>query len=340
MGGIFFIITICVALFAAYSRKLKDSIRTDSDDEWTPAREVAPEKETDSGEKEATPGAILRPGQYDSEVVVETGTPEAVPPQPVVSQTPCAPKDVERLFGLIGKPLGHSSSMVSFKKKFRAEGISADYCNIGLDNAGEIRALVSNNTRLCGLNVTIPYKTDVIPYLDRIDDTAREIGAVNVIRIDRSSDNAVLTGYNTDWIGFSQSLSPMLPDAPVKALVLGTGGASKAVCYALKKMGIGYDIVSRSSGFDILGYYELSPSVMESHQLIINCTPLGMSPDKDTCPDIPYAYLTQDHILFDLVYNPETTLFMQKGLEHGTAVKNGAEMLKIQAEEAWKIWNN
>lgn len=340
MGGLIFIIGICIALFGAYSRKLKNSIRTDSDDEWTPAREVAPEKETDSGEKEATPGAILRPGQYDSEVVVETGTPETVPPQPVVSQTPCAPKDVERLFGLIGKPLGHSSSMVSFKKKFRAEGISADYCNIELDSAGEIIALADGNPKLFGLNVTIPYKTDVMQYLDHIDDTAREIGAVNVIKIDRSSGNAVLTGYNTDWIGFSRSLGPMLPGTPVKALVLGTGGASKAVCYALRKMGIEYDLVSRSSNFDILGYYELSPSVMESHELIINCTPLGMSPDKDSCPDIPYAYLTSNHILFDLVYNPETTLFMQKGLEHGSAVKNGAEMLRIQAEEAWTIWNN
>lgn len=251
------------------------------------------------------------------------------------------PKDFSgRIYGLTGKPLGHSRSAVLFDKKFRSEKINARYRNFELENAADIRSLVESHPEICGLNVTIPYKTEIMQYLDRIDDTAKEIGAVNVIRIDRDGDNVTLTGYNTDHTGFAQSLKPMLPDDNVKALVLGTGGASKAVCYALKHMGIEYDTVSRSSSFDVLGYYELSPSVMDSHRLIVNCTPLGMHPDKDTCPDIPYAYLTPNHILFDLVYNPETTLFMQKGIEHGASVKNGEEMLRIQAEEAWIIWNS
>lgn len=343
MGGILSIIAICCAFFAVYNKKVKSTISTDSDDEWTPARKVTdremasftPEpKESESDKSHNISVEESGVSQTDETPAYEAPAVQKTVPYP---NTPV--KNVQRMFGLIGKPLGHSSSMVSFKKKFRAEGISADYFNIELDSAEELRSLVDGHPQLCGLNVTIPYKTDVIQYLDALDDTAGEIGAVNVISIDRSSGRAELKGYNTDWIGFSRSLRPMLPDTPVKALVLGSGGASKAVCYALKKMGIDYDIVSRSSGFDILGYYELSPSVMESHQLIINCTPVGMSPDNSSCPDIPYAYLTSNHILFDLIYNPETTLFMQKGIEHGAAVKNGKEMLQIQAEEAWKIWN-
>ena len=245
-----------------------------------------------------------------------------------------------RIYGLTGKPLGHSWSAAYFNKKFQTYGIRAEYRNFELDDAADIRSLVDGNPKICGLNVTIPYKTDIMQYLDVIDDTAREIGAVNVIKVDRSDGRATLTGYNTDHIGFAQSLSPMLPDGRIKALVLGTGGASKAVCHALRQMGIGYDLVSRTSSFDILGYYELSPSIMEDHRLIINCTPVGMHPDTGSCPDIPYAYITPGHIMFDLVYNPETTLFQQKGIEHGASVKGGFEMLQIQADEAWKIWNS
>ena len=326
-------VIFCTIVAVILVRMVKSGIKAKPDDVWTPAKEVdaetaAPAVGTDTPAAEARPTVEVRPT-----VGKDTPAAEVKPYQPVR-------KNAEKIFGLAGKPLAHSTSMLYFKKKFRTEGISADYCNFELDSAGEILNLVENDTRIAGLNVTIPYKTDVIPYLDNLDDTAKEIGAVNVIKVERNGGKPVLTGYNTDYIGFGTSLKPMLPEHPVKALILGTGGAAKAVRYALEKMGIESRFVSRTSTFDILGYYELSPSIMEEHKLIVNCTPLGMSPDKESCPDIPYAYLTPEHILFDLIYNPETTMFLQKGIEHNTTVKNGAEMLRIQAEEAWRIWNS
>lgn len=336
-----------IVLIAVYILKaVKSNIKANPNDVWTPAREGGIEEEHSStqytapaankslSESETVAESVEKPGQQPIGASHKEQERRTVP-----ERTPFAPKNVDRIFGLIGKPLGHSTSMVSFKKKFRTEGISADYCNFELESAEELRNLVEHNPKICGLNVTIPYKTDVIPYLDELDVTAREIGAVNVIKVERGAGNLRLIGYNTDYIGFGRSLKPMLPELPVKALVLGTGGASKAVCYALRQMGIEYHSVSRSSSFDILGYYELSPSIIEEHRLIVNCTPVGMSPDTGQCPDIPYAYITQDHIMFDLIYNPETTLFLKKGAEHGAAIKNGSEMLRIQAEEAWEIWN-
>ncbi len=337
-----FIVLIAVFILKA----VKTNIKANPNDVWTPAREggiedehsstqyTAPTASKPNPEPEVVTAPLEEPNQRPTEASHKEQEKRTVP-----ERTPFAPKNVDRIFGLIGKPLGHSTSMVSFKKMFRAEGISADYCNFELESAEEIRNLVEHNPKICGLNVTIPYKTDVIPYLDELDDTAREIGAVNVVKVERDAGNIRLIGYNTDHIGFGRSLKPMLPELPVKALVLGTGGASKAVCYALRQMGIEYHNVSRSSSFDILGYYELSPSIMEEHRLIINCTPVGMSPDSEQYPDIPYAYITPEHILFDLIYNPETTLFLKKGAEHGASIKNGSEMLRIQAEEAWKIWN-
>lgn len=344
------IIFLLVALFLI--RKVNRTIKAGKDDIWNTAREVEPYEDQQTGN--TVQPADDRPAELKPEPV--SGKESAARPQPTEDPAKhktsvqgrdfstkepvfVKPANVERLFGLVGKPLGHSTSMVSFKKRFREGHISADYVNFELDNASQVRFLAEKYPNLCGLNVTIPYKVDVMQYLDRVDDTAREVGAVNTIRIIRDKDRIELVGFNTDVAGFSGSLKPMLPDNPVKALILGTGGASRAVKYALDKMGIENKFVSRNSTFDILGYYELSPSVMEDYRLIVNCTPVGMFPDTDKCPDIPYTYLTPGHILFDLIYNPEITLFMKKGLEHGASVKNGAEMLRIQADEAWKIWN-
>jgi len=273
---------------------------------------------------------------------------ERTRPQPAPKQArPTSPNrgaavETKDLYGLIGKPLTHSYSMVRFKKKFREEKISADYLNFELDNASEIVDLVRDNPTIKGLNVTIPYKQDVMQYLDYIDPEAQQIGAVNVVKVIREEEGKVrLEGYNTDFIGFTESLLPLLPQdrEGMKALVLGTGGASKAVKYALDKLNIDSRFVSRNSGFDNLGYYELSPSVFDDFRLIVNCTPVGMYPNVDQCPEIPYSYLEPTNILYDLVYNPEDTLFMQKGRNAGCTVCNGLKMLEIQAQKAWEIWN-
>lgn len=331
-----FILTVIAVLAVTIFLKTNKSIKAGADEAWNPAREVKPEDERPEGQLvPPDESKVEKPVQRQHRPKTETE-----PEQDTKPKYGTVPKPgVYALYGLIGKPLAHSTSMISFKKKFRAECISADYCNFELDSVDQITDLLAKYPEIRGLNVTIPYKTEIIPYLDSLDDTAREIGAVNVIKVRHNAGRTELTGYNTDCIGFEQSLRQVLQGRTVKALVLGTGGAAKAVCYALKRMGIEYGQVSRNSSFDMLGYYELSPSVMDEHQLIVNCTPVGMSPDTEQCPDIPYAYLSSDHILFDLIYNPETTRFMQKGIEHGATVCNGAEMLRIQAQEAWRIWN-
>lgn len=347
-----FTVTVFFAIAFFLIQMVNKTIKAGKDDIWKSATEVGPDEDS-QGDVTTTPPFNDKPSrtmpgpkagdgtnarrQYDAKP--EKGMYDKGRDYSTKEPSFAKAANVERLFGLVGKPLGHSTSMVSFKKRFREGRISADYMNFELDNASQVRDLAERYPNLCGLNVTIPYKVDVMQFLDKVDDTAREVGAVNTIRINRSDGGIEFVGYNTDVAGFAGSLKPMLPDHPVKALILGTGGASKAVKYALDKMGIENKQVSRNSTFDILGYYELSPSVMDEYQLIVNCTPVGMYPDTDKCPDIPYTYITPSHILFDLIYNPETTLFMKKGLEHGAAVKNGAEMLRIQADEAWKIWN-
>ena len=184
---------------------------------------------------------------------------------------------------------------------------------------------------LDGMNVTIPYKQAIIPYLDRLDETAEAIGAVNVIHKH--------VGYNTDCLGFIDSIRPLLRADDRKALVLGTGGASKAVCYGLRKLGVIPTLVSRTPKAGMLGYQDLTEDIMKDHTLIVNCTPLGMFPEVDACPDIPYAFITAQHLLFDCIYNPEETLFLQKGKAQGATTQNGMEMLYGQAKAAWKIWN-
>lgn len=189
---------------------------------------------------------------------------------------------------------------------------------------------------LAGLNVTIPYKEQVLPYLDSLDDAAKAIGAVNTIVI----QNKKLKGFNTDYIGFTQSIQPLLLPTDTHALVLGNGGSAKAVAYALQQLGIQHQQVSRQPNQGHLLYSDLTPSIVGQHTIIVNCTPLGMFPHLEQCPDIPYEAITAQHLLFDLIYNPPETLFLQKGRLAGARTKNGLEMLHLQADEAWRIWKN
>ena len=240
-----------------------------------------------------------------------------------------------RTFGLIGYPLKHSFSPGFFKKKFQSEGIiNSEYNLFPLTHINEIVDLVEEKQPL-GLNVTIPYKEQVIPYIDELSPDAKKIGAVNTIKFrkDRSE------GYNTDTYGFEVSLKNLYgKQKPTNALILGTGGAAKAVQFVLEELDIMYHNVSRRQGY--FGYDDLDEGMMAAHQLIINTTPLGMSPNQAMCPNIPYQYLTKYHLLYDLVYNPEKTRFMELGAAQGSKVKNGLEMLHLQAEKSWEIWND
>ena len=246
----------------------------------------------------------------------------------------------KELFGLVGYPLGHSFSESFFNNKFNSEGIDAQYLNFEIPNIDEFRNIINNNTNLRGLNVTIPYKEQVIPYLDDIDITASEIGAVNVVKFIRNGNNLILKGFNSDVIGFCNSLKPLLKPHHTHALVLGTGGAAKAIAHGLKSLGIEPIYVSRTKKDGVLTYNELTPEIIEKYQVIVNTTPAGMYPHVDTCPDIPYHLLTPQHLCYDVVYNPEVTLFMKKSQEQGAMVKNGLEMLILQALAAWEIWNS
>lgn len=244
-------------------------------------------------------------------------------------------------YGLIGYPLGHSFSRGYFNEKFKAEGIDAEYLNFEIPTIDDFIEVVESNPDLKGLNVTIPYKEQVINYLDELAPDARQIGAVNVIQIIRQPKGKVkLVGHNSDVIGFTQSIEPLLKPHHHKALVLGTGGASKAVFHGLKSLGIEPTYVSRTpKDPSYLTYSQLTPEVMAGHTVIVNTTPLGMYPKADACPDIPYDLLTADHLLYDVVYNPDETLFMKRGQAQGATVKNGLEMLLLQAFAAWEIWN-
>lgn len=246
-------------------------------------------------------------------------------------------------YGLIGFPLKHSFSAKFFAEKFHREGIDAEYLNFEIENIHEIRRVILFHQHMKGLNVTIPYKEKVLPFLHDISPEAEKIGAVNAIKVDRKPGDMYfyrLTGYNTDYIGFRDSLSPLLnPAVHRKALILGTGGASKAVAQALQDLNIDWQYVSRTPQGNRLTYDMLTPEIMSTHQLIVNASPVGTFPHSDVCPDIPYQLLTADHLLYDLVYNPEETLFLKKGKAQETVTKNGREMLEIQAAAAWEIWN-
>ncbi len=241
-----------------------------------------------------------------------------------------------RSFGLIGYPLSHSFSENYFAEKFQREKIhDAVYKNFPLENIQQLPQLVNGHTNLFGLNITIPHKETVMDFLDETDASAKNIGAVNVLKI----QNGKIKGFNTDHIGFLRSLKPLLQTHHRKALILGTGGSSKAVSYILNLLNIQYKYVSRNTIKNGFVYSELNAEILNEYLLLINTTPLGMFPENDVCPPLPYEYLISKHLLFDLIYNPAETLFLQKGKAQGATTKNGLEMLQIQAEESWKIWN-
>lgn len=275
--------------------------------------------------------------EQSEQVETESTETKTAEPQPETASRSYA--SYGHLFGLIGKPLAHSTSKVRFNKMFHEQHINSYYENFELDSIEQVKDMVDRNPNLCGFNVTIPYKEDIIPYLTRLDETAQAIGAVNTVKVIHKESGTELIGYNTDWIGFTESFKELIVGHS-KALILGTGGVSKAVKYALDRMGIENKFVSRNSTFDIMGYYELSPSIMDEYDIIVNCTPLGMWPNTDQCPDIPYTFLSANHVLLDVIANPDETMFMKKGREHGAHAKGGKDMLEQQAVAAWNIWNS
>ena len=246
-----------------------------------------------------------------------------------------------RFFGLIGKELGHSFSHSYFKEKFEKEGVKNTYYTLyPLKSIDEFNQIINDFTELSGLNVTIPYKQSIIPFLDKLDDAAHAIGAVNTIKFERDNSKLKLLGFNTDYLGFWDSFKPLLKDNHKKALILGTGGSAKAVSYAFKIANIKHLFVSRNPAQDgVISYNDLNEKLLKEYTIIINTTPLGMYPDNDKYPDIPYNLISSDHILFDLIYNPSQTEFLRLGHLKGAIVKNGLEMLQIQADYSWNIWN-
>lgn len=245
-----------------------------------------------------------------------------------------------RRFGLIGFPLGHSFSKRYFSEKFLRENLwDCSYDNFPLPDISRLTDLIREND-LEGLNVTIPYKSSVMQFLDKIDPEALEVGAVNVIRIKNSGVIPSLSGFNSDITGIMDTLKPVTDRKIASAIVLGTGGSSKAVCHVLKKLKISFKLVSREKKPDTLTYTDLDPGILRNSHLIINTTPLGMYPDTEGKPDIDYNLLGPAHILFDLVYNPEITSFLKMGQERGCTVLTGLKMLYSQADRSWEIWNS
>ncbi len=242
-------------------------------------------------------------------------------------------------YGLIGYPLEHSFSISYFNQKFTDENINAVYENFEIPTIDLLPEVLDSNPDLRGFNVTIPYKQKVIPFLDSISPEARAIGAVNVVKVERDGTRIILKGYNSDVIGFTKSIEPMLDNSHTKALILGTGGASRAIDYGLKSLGLETVFVSRYQRPGTIQYENITPDVIKEYNVIVNCTPCGMYPHSDECPDLPYEAMDQHTILYDLIYNPDTTLFMQKGAEHGASTKNGLEMLLLQAFASWEFWN-
>lgn len=240
-------------------------------------------------------------------------------------------------FGLIGKNISYSFSKTYFTNKFNSlDLVNYSYENFDLSKIEEFPALIKKHNTLKGLNVTIPYKEAIIPYLDSLNKKAERIGAVNTIKFTKDG----LKGYNTDVYGFKKSFQPFLKEGHNKALILGTGGASKAIAFVLKELGILFKYVSRRPIGDQIGYTDLNTKIISSHKVIINCTPLGTFPNTEAKPNIPYQLLTSNHLLFDLIYNPGKTAFLLSGERNGAIICNGAKMLELQAEKAWQIWNS
>ena len=245
-----------------------------------------------------------------------------------------------RTFGLIGFPLAHSFSKQFFSKKFEQEGIDGcTYELFPMESVELLPSLLEEHSTLRGINVTIPHKVNILPYLDELDEAAQEIGAVNCISVEKLNGQTRLKGYNTDAYGFEASLKPYLKEYHTKALILGDGGAAKAVKYTLGRLGIAYISVVRRAVPGALLYEDITPELISTHLLIINTTPLGTFPKVDEAPAIPYELLTSRHLVYDLVYNPEETAFLKRAKAQGAIVKNGLEMLHLQALRAWSIWN-
>lgn len=242
-------------------------------------------------------------------------------------------------YGIIGYPLGHSFSPGFFNEKFINEGIDAVYERYELSQIDLLPEIIASNPELCGLNVTIPYKQQIMQYLDELSEEAREIGAVNVVKVTHNGKNVHLKGFNSDVIGFSRSIEPLLEKHHKKALILGTGGAAQAIDYGLKQLGLETIKVSRYERPDTIQYDKITPDVIKEYEVIINCTPIGMYPNTEECPNLPYEAMDSQHLLYDLIYNPDTTLFMKKGMERGAVVKNGLEMLLLQAYASWEFWH-
>ena len=244
-------------------------------------------------------------------------------------------------YGLIGFPLGHSFSISYFNQKFSDEGIDARYENFEIPSIDQLQEIIDSNPELKGLNVTIPYKEKVIEFLDSVTPEAQAIGAVNVIKVKHEGKSIKLKGYNSDVIGFTQSIEPMLDKKRhKKALILGTGGASKAVNYGLKSLGLETVYVSRYERPGTIQYNKITPEVVKEYNVIVNCTPLGMYPKTEECPELPYEAMDQHTILYDLIYNPNETLFMKRGAQYGAQTKNGLEMLLLQAFASWEFWHD
>lgn len=244
-----------------------------------------------------------------------------------------------QLFGLLGFPLGHSFSKAYFTKKFKAEKIDAEFVNFASNNIEQTLQVIKTTPSLKGFAVTIPYKEKIIPYLDHISEEAKEIGAVNSVKVEHTRSGSILTGYNTDILGFKESLLQFIQTPPTQALLLGTGGASKAVRHVLVSLGIEVFTVSRTPHSPSEISYDQVACFLPNTPLIINATPVGMWPHVTDCPDIPYHLLTPNHYLFDLIYNPEITEFMYRGQQQGAQIKNGLQMLYLQADHSRKLWN-
>lgn len=242
-------------------------------------------------------------------------------------------------YGLIGYPLVHSFSQNYFNAKFENERINAHYINFEIPSIDDLAEVLARNPELKGLNVTRPYKEKVIPFLDSISPEAKSIGAVNVIRVSHKGSKTILKGFNSDVIGFTKSIEPMLESCHKKAMILGTGGASKAVDYGLKSLGLETMFVSRFNRPGTVRYDNITPEMMKEYNVIVNCTPCGMYPHTDECPNLPYEAIDEHNILYDLLYNPDLTLFMEKGAERGATIKNGLEMLLLQAFASWEFWH-
>ena len=245
-----------------------------------------------------------------------------------------------KTYGLIGYPLAQSFSQKYFTDKFKRETIDARYLNFEIKSINDLPLVLDRHPYIAGFSVTIPHKEGVFAYLDELDESARLIGAANVIKVNWENKKPILKGFNTDLIGFTKSIKPLLKPHHKKALILGTGGAAKAIAHAFDMMNIEHKYVSRQTSLsESYSYSDLDETIIREYNIIVNCTPLGMYPKVDTCPAIPYHLITKNHLLYDLTYNPETTLFMQKGIDNGAVGKNGLEMLHQQAEAAWDIWN-